>query len=203
MATTEKLDLYKQHKDEYVTPKRPTLVKIGPAKYLTIEGRGEPGGAAFQTRLGALYAAAFTIKMTSKFAGCDYAVCKLEGLWWADDGGCDFASTLKDQWRWKLMIRTPDFIRQRQLDEAIAVLKAKGKDPAVADVKLETLKEGRCVQMLHVGSYDAEAATIAAISAFAQQQGLAFRGRHHEIYLSDPRRVAPEKLRTILRHPAA
>jgi hypothetical protein len=107
----------------------------------------------------------------------------------------------KEQLRWKLMIRTPEFIGAKELQAAIAKLREKGKPAEVSSVKLENLKEGVCVQVLHVGPYDAEAATITKMKEFASAKGLSFHGLHHEIYFSDPRRVAPAKLRTILRHP--
>lgn len=198
---TAKLDLYKQHKDEYVTPTKPVLVQTKPTRYLTIVGRGEPGGEQFQRKIGALYAVAYTMKFTCKFAGRDYKVCDLEGLWWGPAGEADFSDVPKDQWNWKLMIRTPDFITDGQLVKAIETLQAKGKEAEVGEVRLETIDEGRCVQMLHVGPYDREPQTIAQMVAFVEESGLEIRGRHHEIYLSDPRRVAPDRLRTILRLP--
>jgi len=204
MSKTEKIDLYKLHKNEYVAPKKPVLIDVQPAAYLAITGTGEPGGEAFQERLGALYSVAYTIKMTRKFEGLqDYAVCKLEGQWWLEDGSDDFSKTPKNQWRWRLLIRTPDFIRQSDLDKAVATLTAKGKSPAVKDVKLETVDEGRCVQMLHIGPYDREEETIAAMNSLVEQQGLSRCGLHHEIYLSDPRRIPPERLKTILRLPVS
>jgi hypothetical protein len=199
MAASAKLDLYKEHKAEYVTPKKPTLVDTGEARYLAIDGQGEPGGEQFSDKIGALYGAAFTIKMASKAKGRDYKVCALEALWWSDSE--DFAAMPKQQWRWKVMIRTPDFVGQNDLDQAVAALRAKGKDPSVAEVRLETIDEGRCVQVLHVGPYDAEDLPIQAMAEFAAEQGLSLHGKHHEIYLSDPRRVPPERLRTILRRP--
>ena len=202
MASTDKIDLYKQHKDQYVTPKKPVLVTMDEATYLTVSGRGAPGGPEFTERIGALYGAAFTVKMTRKFAGQqDYVVSKLEAQWWLDGESCDFANAPKERWNWRLMIRTPTIVTQRELDEAIAKLLQRGKASCADQVKLESIPEGRCVQMLHVGPYDQEVRTIATMKAFAEQQGLAFHGRHHEIYLSDPRRIAPEKLRTILRIP--
>jgi len=191
MKTTKKLDLYVQHKSEYVTPKNPVLLQASPAKYLAIDGRGEPGGPEFQKKIGALYNVAFTIKMARKFAGQDYAVSKLEGLWPKDNRKI-----------WTLCIRIPDFIGAKDLKEAIRKLLDKGKDPGVGEVEIRKLKEGKSVQMLHVGPYDQCGTTIEIMRKFADGQGLAFRGAHHEIYLSDPRRVAPAKLRTILRHPA-
>ncbi len=201
MAKTEKLDLHKKHKSEYVTPKKPALVNVKPAFYLAITGRGEPGGDVFQAKIGGLYAVAFTMKMAKKAAGRDYKVCHLEGLWWTKRKTDDFATEPKSQWNWKLLIRVPDFIRQEDLDEAVAALKKKGKGKEVTQVRLEAIDEGRCVQMLHVGPYDSEGETVARMLAFAREKGLSCRGPHHEIYLSDPRRIPPERLRTILRHP--
>ena len=202
MTTNDKIDLYKQHKDQYVTPKKPVLVTMDEATYLTISGRGAPGGPEFTDRIGALYGAAFTIKMTRKFGGQqDYVVSKLEAQWWLDGESCDFANTPKDKWNWRLMIRTPPFVKQKELDDAARKLIEKGKAPGADQVKLESITEGLCVQMLHVGPYEEESRSIGTMNAFAEQQGLTFHGRHHEIYLSDPRRVAPEKLKTILRLP--
>jgi hypothetical protein len=198
---TQKLDLYKEHKDEYVTPKTPTLVKIGRAKYLTIVGQGEPGGKVFSEKLGALYAVAFTLKMRKKFAGRDYRVCAMEGLWWGSQGEGDFMSQPRETWQWKIVIRTPDFVQRNDLAAAVAELLKKGKPSTVREVQLEAIAEGQCVQMLHVGPYATETATIDAMKKFATERGLVFYGLHHEIYLSDPRRVPPERLRTILRLP--
>lgn len=202
MKPTQKLDLYKAHKADYAAPKKPALVRLRPVTYLAIEGQGAPGGDEFTACIGALYGMAFTIKMTRKFAGLqDYTVCKLEGQWWADDGGSNFAKTPKEQWRWKLLIRTPEFIKAKDLVQAAAVLVKRGKGANVERVRLETLEEGQCVQMLHVGPYEKECETIALMEGFAGKQHLRFHGVHHEIYLSDPRRVPPERLKTILRHP--
>ncbi len=199
MATPEKLDLYKAYRSEYVTPKKSTLVEVGPARYLTVDGQGEPGGAAFTSAVGALYAASYTIKMASKAAGRDYKVAHLEGLWWTDTG--DFMATPKSQWEWKLMIRVPDFIGPDELDRAKASLKSKGKLAPDIEVRLEDIEEGSCVQLLHVGPYDREEESIRSMAAYAVAEGMELHGRHHELYLSDPRRVAPERIRTILRHP--
>jgi hypothetical protein len=200
MPVAKKLDLYKTHNDEYAAPKKPALIKVKPASYLCVTGRGAPGGEAFVTKLGALYNVAFTVKMEKKFAGQDYAVCKLEGLWWGS-GRTDFYLEPPATWNWKLLIRTPDFIKKRDVDKAVRRLIDKGKDPSVRAISLERISEGQCVQALHVGPYSRENETIAAMVDFARWKGLSFHGLHHEIYLSDPRRVAPERLRTILRHP--
>jgi hypothetical protein len=197
---TAKLDLYKLHKAEYVTPKKPALVRTKPAQYLAIGGDGAPGGTRFSACIGALYGAAFTIKMTRKFAGKqDYTVCKLEGQWFF---GGDPAAVPKDQWKWKLLIRTPEFIARKDLAAAVETLLKRGKSPEMEEVALETIDEGVCIQMLHVGPYEREHETVALMRSFAEANGLQFSGPHHEIYLSDPRRVPPERLKTIIRLPA-
>lgn len=199
MKTATKLDLYKLHKDEYVTPKRPVLLQTKQAKYLAVRGQGAPGGERFTVCIGALYGVAFTIKMTRKFAGKgDYAVCKLEGQWFFNG---DATKIPKDQWSWKLMIRTPDFITEADRKQAVATLLKKGKSHAVEDVKLEMIDEGQCVQMLHVGPYETECESIALMREFAEANAFKLSGPHHEIYLSDPRRVPPQRLKTILREP--
>jgi hypothetical protein len=201
MKPQPKLDLYKLHKAEYAATRKPVLVELKPASYLAISGQGAPGGDLFTASIGALYGVAFTIKMTRKFAGQqDYAVCKLEGQWWSELAA-DFAKLPKDQWLWKLLIRTTDFIKKDDLRQAVAVLLKRGKGEDVKRVWLESLAEGLCVQMLHVGPYDRECETIAVMKAFAEKQQLVFSGKHHEIYLSDPRRVPPERLKTIVRQP--
>jgi len=203
MATARKLDLYKLHAAEYVAPKSPALLATKPGRYLTIAGAGDPDGPEFAEKLGALYAMAYTIKMGKKRLGQDYKVAGLEGLWWAAGGSAAMMAGSRDEWRWKLLIRVPDFIKARCVTMAARMLLEKGKGKAVGAVKLERIAEGRCVQMLHVGPYATETATIDVMLEFAKAGGLRFTGRHHEIYLSDPRRVKPEKLKTILRHPVA
>jgi hypothetical protein len=200
--TEEKIDLFKQLKQtEYAQPKRPALVEIKAGCYLAIEGSGAPGGDEFATKVGALYAVAYTIKMSRKFDGRqDYVIGKLEGQWWSERG-VDLKNIPQDQWLWKLMIRTPDFVSEAELEQAAGVLLEKGKDPQVGQVKREILQQGPCVQMLHLGPFDREWETISQMLDFAREQGYEAHGRHHEIYLSDPRRVPPQRLKTILRMP--
>jgi hypothetical protein len=196
---TAELDLYKLHKTEYVASSKPVLVRTKPAQYLAIDGQGAPGGERFTACIGALYGMAFTIKMTRKFAGKqDYAVCKLEGQWFFDG---DPAAIPKDEWKWKLMIRTPHFISLKELKAAVTTLLKRGKSREAEEVKLETIEEGLCIQILHVGPYERENESIALMRDFARANSLKLVGPHHEIYLSDPRRVPPERLRTILRAP--
>ena len=200
MKSGEKVDLYRQYSLEYIAFRKPALVKVGPAAYLSISGQGAPGGKAFQEAIGALYGVAFTVKMTRRFAGKrDYAVAKLEGLW------PDFNSAEplpdKEDWNWRMLIRTPKFVTQKEVAQAIEVLLKRGKGADVRRVRLESLEEGFCVQALHVGPYDKECETIAAMKSCAESAGRKLCGVHHEIYLSDPRRVAPARLKTILRLP--
>lgn len=203
MATTSKLDLYKLHAAEYLKPKHPVLVATKPARHLAIDGSGDPSGPAFAAAVGALYAMAYTIKMGRKRLGQDFKVAGLEGLWWCPGAKPDqwMIGKSKAGWRWKLLIRMPDFVKERCLVMAAELLEEKGRGRGAQAVKLERIAEGKCVQMLHVGPYMAEQPTMDAMLAFAKEQGLRFTGRHHEIYLSDPRRTKPEKLKTILRHP--
>jgi hypothetical protein len=199
-STGRPLDLYAAHRAEYVTPKTPVLVRVGPARYLGITGRGAPGGDAFTEAIGALYGVTFTVKMARKFAGTLYTVSKLEGLWWGDRDG-DFMDEPRERWNWQLLIRTPEFVTSSEVKDAAATLTDRGKSARVQDVALLTLDEGLCVQMLHVGPYIGEGRTLEEMHRMASAEGRRVHGRHHEIYLSDPRRVAPERLRTILRLP--
>jgi hypothetical protein len=200
MTKKTKLDLFKEFKSEYVTSKEPVLVVVGPAKYLSITGQGAPGGECFRSHISALYSVAFTLKMAEKLAGHDYKVCHLEGQWWADDGS-DFRTHQAREWQWRLLIRVPEFINQNQVDAAIQTVLAKGPSALAGQVKLEELTEGRCMQMLHVGPYAEEKASVARMLDLAEGNGVRLRGPHHEIYLSDPNRVPPQRLRTILRYP--
>lgn len=140
MPTAEKTDPYELHKNEYVTPKKPVLLDVQPAYYLSIAGTGLPGGEEFQSKAGALYGTAFTLKFASKFEGRDYSVCKLEGIYWTDEGGPGFATIPMDQWHWDLIIRTPEFVTELQLSTARQKMLAKDT-PDAADVKFQTIHE--------------------------------------------------------------
>lgn len=182
-----------------MTPKQPVVVKPGAARYLGVEVRGEPGGEAFQAAVGALNTAAYTLKFDAKAKGKDFKVSSLEAQVWADDQYQCFQDAPRTDWHWNLVIRVPSFLTARDVAEAVA---AKGdKSPAMAGLRLETWKEGPSVQMLHTGPYAEEPATIQAMLEFAAREGFEPHGRHHEIYVSDPRRVPEERLRTILRIP--
>jgi hypothetical protein len=159
---------------------------------------------AFADAAGALYPLAYRLKFAGKRSlGRDYVVMPLEGLWWADDMDSFTASRDKSRWDWTLMIMVPDWIDQDMVADVRGQLSAKGLR-RLHEVRLGALSEGRCVQTLHVGSYDDEAGVLARMhDEFIPGNGLRMVGRHHEIYLSDSRRVAPERLRTILRQPVA
>jgi hypothetical protein len=196
------LDLAKLYKAQYAAPRQPVLVEIPAAAYLSIIGQGPPGGADFSAKIGALYAVAYTIKMTRKFGGRqDYTISKLEAQYWADAPVENFAARPKEEWRWKLLLRTPEFVSPAELKTAVAGLVEKGKAPDAGQVVLERFTEGRCVQMLHVGPYDQEGETYGKVMAFAASQGLVPHGLPHDIYISDPRRTAPGNLKTIVRQP--
>jgi len=197
----EKLDLYKKHKNEYLASAMPSLVRVGPAMYLAYDGTGRSGATPeFANGIGAMYAVAFTMKMAYKSAGKDYAVTKLEALWSPKGEGTPNQDTI---WDWTLLIRVPTFVKGAEVGKVIDELIAKGKPQEIRSVKLIELHEDNCVQILHVGSYQEEGPSIEKMRRFAEISGRKFTGRHHEIYLSDPRRVAGEKLRTILRQPVA
>ena len=194
-----KLDLYRRYKGEYVTPRNPALVRVGPARYLSVSGRGDPNGPGFGAAVGALYGAAFTIKMAKKAAKRDYVVAKLEGLWWGGKRGKLLVDSPRRTWRWKVLIRVPTFVTASDVARAKRELVRRGKSGGT--VRLESLREGRVVQLLHVGPYDREHESLGRMEEFARATGVRLAGRHHEIYLSDPRRVAPARLRMILRRP--
>jgi hypothetical protein len=194
-----KLDLNRRHKGEYVAPRNPALVRVGPARYLSVSGRGDPNGPGFGAAVGALYGVAFTIKMAKKAAKKDYVVTKLEGLWWGGKRGRLLIDAPRRTWRWKVLIRVPTFVTAPDLVRAKRELVRRGKSGGT--VRLESLREGRVVQLLHVGPYDREHESLGRMEEFARARGVRLTGRHHEIYLSDPRRVAPARLRTILRRP--
>lgn len=194
-----KIDIFREHRDEYAMPKEPALVRVGSGRYLSVRGTGAPGNDEFQRAMGALYGTAYTLKFAMKKRGRDFKVAASEGLWTAGGGGPRALAQPRSTWRWKLLIRVPDFVTAANVRDALEELRAKkGPQPHVA---LETLREGNAVQVLHVGAYADEPRTIAKMDEFVRERRLRYRGAHHEIYLSDPRRAAPSRLRTILRHP--
>jgi hypothetical protein len=181
-----------------------TLVDVPPMQFLMIDGQGDPNTAAeYSDALESLYPLAYTLKFMSKRElDRDYAVPPLEGLWWAADMEVFTVRADRDAWQWTMMMMTPEWITQEQFEWAVAEVRRK-KNPAALDkMRLETFHEGLSVQIMHIGPYSAEGPTIARLHGeFLPQNGLVETGKHHEIYLGDPRRSAPEKLKTILRQP--
>lgn len=201
MDTSKKIDLFRQLTTDYKQAKRPILFQSTPGQYLTFNGNGKPGCEVFQLAVAALYSMAYTIKMTRKAAGLgDYVICKLEAMWWAE-GNDNISLVDQDLWQWKLMIRTPECVSNTDLHSARQALQAKGKASGIKKIQMEIIDEGSCVQMLHVGPYEKEHKTIAIMQEFMFDHDLKPLGHHHEIYVSDPRRIEPEKLKTILRQP--
>ena len=182
------------------------IVDVPDMQYLMIEGHGDPNRSpAFTEAIEALYPVAYKLKFASKLElGRDYVVPPLEGLWWADDMSSFTGARDKERWDWTLMLMVPQWIDQTMVTTAVAQAAVKNGRACVDGIRLEALSEGRCVQTLHHGSFDEEAAVLAQMhDEFIPCQGLRMVGKHHEIYLSDFRRVAPDKQRTILRQPVA
>jgi hypothetical protein len=197
-----KIDLRKELKPLYTaSSKKAALVEIPKMKFLMIDGPGHPdGNPLFQHSMEALFGVAYTLKFSSKLGPqkLDWTMMLPEGLWWVE-GPEPFEKADKSAWRWTLMIVQPDAVTSAMVREAKKTLKERKNPARVDDVRLESLREGRCVQILHIGPYDAEKPAIDKLHAFAAENGYRVTGKHHEIYFSDPRRTKPEKLRTIVR----
>lgn len=202
--TVDKYDVKVALKELYAPSSKDfTMVDVPRMQYLAIDGHGNPNTSPeYVAALEALYPVAYALKfMSKKELDRDFVVGPLEGLWRADDPTA-FTTRKKDEWDWTMMISQPDWITDAMTDAAIATVTAKKGIPALKRLRLLELIEGTSVQILHIGSYDDEAPTLAKLhDEFMPAHGFTFHGDHHEIYLGDPRRVAPEKLRTVLRQP--
>lgn len=203
----DKIDFIKQDKQYYTSKTdQPEIVEVPEMQYLMVDGRGMPeDNPEFQRAMGALYGVAYTIKFMPKKGTAptgyrDFKVAPPEGLWWmADDKEFDMARP--NDWCWTLMIRMPDFVTGQVVEAAISEVSLRKKDDVYKQVRLEILNEGRSVQIMHIGPYDQEQADLDKMTALAKGEGFDYHGKHHEIYFGDPRRTAPEKLKTLLRHP--
>jgi len=199
-----KVDFKKELKQLYVPPKKFVIVDVPRMQFLMVDGHGDPNFVQeYQDAVEALYAVAYKIKFISKKQlGQDYVVPPLEGLWWAEVMEAFTTVRDKSQWDWTMMIMTPEWVSSDVYAEALELVR-KGKNPTALDkVRLERYHEGLCVQIMHIGSYDDEGPTLMKLHReFLPENGYAENGKHHEIYLGDPRRVAPEKLKTVLRQP--
>jgi len=202
----EKLDLKKDLKHLYNPPaKAPVMLVVPPMNFLAIDGKGTPDGPDAVAAIEALYPVAYTLKFTiKKTQAIDYPVMPLEGLWWADDMA-SFSMGDKASWKWTYMIMQPELITREMVDKAIVEVRRKKNPPALGKMRFERFDEGPSAQIMYTGPYSAEGPTIKMLHDFIHEKGLVFDGlkqKHHEIYLGDPRRVAPEKLKTVIRQPA-
>ena len=203
-------DFKKEYKEFYMPAARLSIVTVPPMNYIAVRGEGDPKAedGAYKQAIGLLYGIAFTIKMSKKgdhrIEGFfDYVVPPLEGFWWQDGvKWIDYAR--KDRFQWISVIRLPDFVTKKDFDWAVAEATRKKKTD-FSRAEFLTCDEGLCVQCLHIGSYDDEPATVEQMHRYMEELGYALditeQRLHHEIYLSDVRKVAPEKLKTVIRHP--
>ncbi len=202
-----KIDFKKELKEFYSASKsKVAIVEVPAMKYIMVDGVGDPNTSAdFQAAIEALYGTAYTLKFAMKESQpegyFEFVVPPLEGLWWMDPG--PFDPEAKDKWQWTVMIMQPDFVTSDMIEGAIETLRKKKPSDMLDKLRYETLEEGVCGQMLHIGPYSQQGSTIEKIQDHIEAEGYSFSGKHHEVYLSDPRRTAPEKLKTIIRHPVA
>ena len=200
----EKVDFKKQLKHLYRPPaKNAVAVEVPVMNFLMLDGEGDPNSApAYGEAVEALYAVAYALKFMIKKGpqAVDYGVLPLEGLWWVEDMR-QFSVENKSAWQWTMMIMQPDYVTRELYEAALVQVEAKKKPPALGKIRLESYAEGLSAQIMHSGPYAAEAPTIEKLHQFIADQGYQRRGKHHEIYLGDPRRTAPERLKTVIRQP--
>lgn len=201
------IDYKKTEKELYLPKTTPSVIDVPRMTFITVDGKGDPNTSTeYTTAVELLYGLSYTIKMDNKSI-LQYVVPPLEGLWSVDDDfrGGGAAISDKSKFIWTMMIRQPDFVTSDVFEAAKSALAKKKPNLDISKAKLETITEGLCVQIMHIGSYDDEPVTVAALDGFAIQNGYVLDindiRRHHEIYISDPRKSAPEKLKTVLRHP--
>lgn len=203
-------DFKKEYKEYYMPPKKPVIVDVPEMSYIAVRGKGDPNeeDGEYKQAVGILYAVAYTLKMSYKTdhrieGFYEYVVPPLEGLW-KQDGSENIDYAHKEQFEWTAMIRLPDFITNADFEWAVETA-AKNKKLDCSKAEYLTFKEELCVQMMHIGSYDDEPASVALMNEFIAEQGyvndIGNERQHHEIYLSDPRKTVPEKLKTVIRHP--
>jgi hypothetical protein len=204
VTVVDKVDLKKTLRGLYTAPTAdPELIDVPALRFLMADGAGDPrGNSDYGDVVEALYGVAYSLKFLSKAAGTDFVVMPLQGLWWADDMVA-FLDGSRDDWRWTMMILQPESIDDALLEESIARVAARKTTPALGRIRLERYEEGKAAQIMHRGPYAAERPTIERLHHFIADRGLKRSGHHHEIYLSDPRRSAPERMKTIIRQPVA
>lgn len=198
-----KLDLTKVFKNYYSAAITPELVTIEKGLFITVSGKGDPSGPEFSEATEALFTVAYSIKFGCKQQDRDFTVSKLEGFWWVDDATADPLKVPRDQWHYELAIRMPDYVTWQQFSAAVITAEKKKKSALIKQVDFKQIEEGKCVQIMHIGPYSEEPASLKKLDDYMHLQGMTSNGRHHEIYLSDFRKTVPEKLKTILRHPVS
>lgn len=205
-------DFKKEYKDLYLPKNKPNIINVPTMRFIMVDGKGDPNtSASYKSAVEVLYGLSYSIKM-SKMGGTqpegyfDYVVPPLEGLWWFE--GKTFNGSVvgrKDDFSWVMMIRQPQFVTPEVFETAKVALTKKKQEIDISIARLEDFAEGLCAQIMHIGSYDEEPPTIAALEEFIESQGyrteMSGLRQHHEIYLGDPRKTAPEKLKTVIRHP--
>lgn len=198
------LDWKKTHKVLYFPPADPVIVDVPPMNFLMLDGHGDPNNnSIFSEAVEALYSLSYTLKFAiKKDGGVEYGVFPLEGLWWAEDIAA-FTAYDKSAWDWTMMIAQPEAVSAEWVERARAAAMRKKNLPALARVRFETYHEGASAQLMHTGPFAAEGPNIARLHAFIEARGAHMSGKHHEIYLSDFNRTAPEKLKTVIRQPFA
>jgi hypothetical protein len=196
-----KIDPKRERHQLFSAHQRPELIVVPELTYLMIDGHGDPNVAAeYRAAIEALYGLSFALKFAIKrTGGPDYTVAPLEGLWWADDLA-DFSLGNKSHWDWTMMIMQPGEVTHELYERTAAEVAAK-KGSAANQVRLEHFEEGQAAQILYIGPYSDEGPSIRRLHAFIDEHGYQKRGKHHEIYLGDPRRTKPERLKTIIRQP--
>ena len=200
----DKVDFKKVMKELYAPPKNFVLVDVPKMQFLMVDGHGDPNTAQeYQDALEALYAVAYKLKFASKkLLGRDYVVPPLEGLWWSANMDSFTSMRDKSQWDWTMMIMTPGWITPQMFTETVELVHKSKNPQALGKVRMECYHEGLSVQIMHIGSYDDEGPVLMQLhQEFLPQNVYQENGKHHEIYLSDPRKVAPQKLKTVLRQP--
>ena len=205
-------DFKKEYKEFYMPKAEPCIVSVPAMNYIAVRGKGDPNdeGGEYKRAIELLYGLAYTIKMSKKGGRAiegyfDYVVPPLEGFWWQDDAApADFDLAAKQNFNWISVIRLPDFVTREDFEWALAEAARKKKDD-FSKVEFLSVDEGECVQCMHIGPYDSEPATVARMHEYAESLGYVpdINGTrlHHEIYLSDPRKAAPDKMKTVVRHP--
>ncbi|WP_109831124.1 GyrI-like domain-containing protein [Reichenbachiella versicolor] len=195
----EKLDLKKTDPNYYRARKKPQVLDFDPHCSLTITGIGAPEEDRFLQSIAAIYPVAYTVKKYCQRDSKDFVVPKLECFWWVDEG-LEFSEDTKSDWQWQLMIRMPEYVTHDMVDQAVEEVVKKKGIPYVNEVILKPIHEGKSIQMMHTGSYYQEEETINQLMTYMQLNNLTMNGFHHEIYISDPRKTAEEKLKTIIRY---